>query len=641
MSKNISNGKFGQMANFLKKLKISSRLIFIFMGIISTIWFLIRVIPKPSRATYPCMKVTAPWASAFIIYLIGVTGSVISFRKFGVYLKKSKYLIASVVLVTGLLLSFITIPATNSTAFSAIEETYLEEPNSPIGVARGIFPGRVVWVFNPDATEKNCENTYGNAYFMDENTNQDVVDQMLSNAVIALTEETTVLDAWDAIFRFYNQKRGKGDIGYEDGEIIFLKINRTSSWAGNYDGSDFSRIDNYYYALTETTPQIVQAVLNHLVNKIGIDQKNIYVGDPMKHIYKDDLEKWSTVFPNVHYLDNYSDYDGREPVVEGSSKVEYSDKQTVLSVSSDNLYTIFDEMEYMINLPSMKAHIRAGVTMFAKNHFGSHTAGSSDHLHAGLVKDNEGNIRSDYGEYRVLTDLMGHELLGGKSLIYIMDALYSSEHELYKPVRFQMTPFENDYTSSIFISQDPVAIESVGFDFLYSEFDGSNEHANYPHYGGVDDYLHQAADKSNWPEGITYDPENDGTEIGSLGVHEHWNNAIDKQYSRNLGTGEGIELIKVSNGEITSADELTANPVIEVYPNPSTEYLTINIANEYTGPLLIQILDINGKLINLVKIEKQEGELNHILNVSNIPQGSYFIKVTFGPESLISRLQIN
>jgi len=28
-----------------------------------------------------------------------------------------------------------------------------------------------------------------------------------------------------------------------------------------------------------------------------------------------------------------------------------------------------------------------------------------------------------------------------------------------------------------------------------------------------------------------------------MGVHEHWNNPVDKQYSRNLGTGDGIELV--------------------------------------------------------------------------------------------------
>ena len=62
---------------------------------------------------------------------------------------------------------------------------------------------------------------------------------------------------------------------------------------------------------------------------------------------------------------------------------------------------------------------------------------------------------------------------------------------------------------------------------------------------GVDDYLHQAADPNNWPADINYDPENDGTLIGSLGVHEHWNDANNKQYTRNLDpvNGKGIELV--------------------------------------------------------------------------------------------------
>jgi len=61
----------------------------------------------------------------------------------------------------------------------------------------------------------------------------------------------------------------------------------------------------------------------------------------------------------------------------------------------------------------------------------------------------------------------------------------------------------------------------------------------------VDDYLHQAADSVNWPEGINYDPDNSGKAISSLGVHEHWNNAVNKQYSRNLGKSYGIELISI------------------------------------------------------------------------------------------------
>lgn len=111
-----------------------------------------------------------------------------------------------------------------------------------------------------------------------------------------------------------------------------------------------------------------------------------------------------------------------------------------------------------------------------------------------------------------------------------------------------------------FYTLDPVAIESVGYDFLRTEFNGVNKHdpvnnewEDIPNMFGVDDYLHQAADRANWPEGIIYDPDNSGIPVPVLGTHEHWNNPVDKQYSRNLGTGKGIELVSIPEGLVKGA----------------------------------------------------------------------------------------
>jgi hypothetical protein len=73
-----------------------------------------------------------------------------------------------------------------------------------------------------------------------------------------------------------------------------------------------------------------------------------------------------------------------------------------------------------------------------------------------------------------------------------------------------------------------------------------------PNAYGVDDYMHQAADTANWPQGIKYDPDNSGKPIPVLGIHEHWNNPVDKQYSRNLGTGNGIELVCIPEDLVKS-----------------------------------------------------------------------------------------
>ena len=71
------------------------------------------------------------------------------------------------------------------------------------------------------------------------------------------------------------------------------------------------------------------------------------------------------------------------------------------------------------------------------------------------------------GSYSPLVDLMGHEHLGGKTLLYLIDALYGQEDQMAPVTRFKS--FGNDWSSSLFASQDPVAIDSVGLDFLRAE----------------------------------------------------------------------------------------------------------------------------------------------------------------------------
>ena len=50
---------------------------------------------------------------------------------------------------------------------------------------------------------------------------------------------------------------------------------------------------------------------------------------------------------------------------------------------------------------------------------------------------------------------------------------------------------------------------------------------------------------SKAPSGNVYKNGN-GKKVTNLGVHEHWNNSTLKQYSRNLGEEEGIELVYLS-----------------------------------------------------------------------------------------------
>ncbi|NIP26858.1 MAG: SMP-30/gluconolactonase/LRE family protein [Phycisphaerae bacterium] len=127
------------------------------------------------------------------------------------------------------------------------------------------------------------------------------------------------------------------------------------------------------------------------------------------------------------------------------------------------------------------------------------------------------------------------------------------------PRRWKSYPFNGDWTSSLLASQDPVAIDSVGFDFLHEEYE------EHPRKVGVDDFLHESSLADNPPSGTFYDPDHKGKvkRLASLGVHEHWNNPKDKKYSRNLGKGKGIELVAITAGSAQKAGIIAAGAKVK------------------------------------------------------------------------------
>jgi hypothetical protein len=490
---------------------------------------------------------------------MGLAGSVVAFRKARRNFLRARYVVG--IMFVSLSVSFIWLAMSHTAPKIVLAAP--QPANAPMGIAQGICPGRVVWVHDANATNENCTNTYTpveDGWFLPKNNNQTVIDKMVSQMIRSLTGENSDEDAWDALFKNFNRTKGRGNAGYIPGQKIMIKTNFTSAWGWgsewpNINSTDYSIVKNSNYGIAETSPEVVLAFLRQLVNVYGVRQQDISVGDPLKHLYKHTYDLLHKEFPNVVYIDHQSKTMGRTPIVPSATpQLYFSDRGTILHedgnstpVYSEYLPTCITEANYMINIASLKGHARAGITLCAKNHFGSHCREDSYHLHEGLVNpDGIHQTRTGMGLYRIQVDLMGHKFLGGNTVLNVVDGLWGGPESIEKTEKWITAPFNNDYTSSIFASQDQVALESVCFDFLKTEYTQANHSDNYwPQMDGVDDYLHQAADPNNWPADINYDPENDGTLIGSLGVHEHWNDANNKQYSRNLDpvNGQGIELV--------------------------------------------------------------------------------------------------
>lgn len=388
--------------------------------------------------------------------------------------------------------------------------------NDPKGEGKGIFPGRVVWGYAPGTA--TWDGKTGN-WFDDEYNDQDKCDELVLETIKKLTGEPDAKKAWKALFTSFNKAQGHTG-GYKKGEKVAIKINQN-----NTSSQSFSRDINI-------SPQLVLSVLRSLVNKGEVPQKMITVGDPSRFLTDDVYIKCSTEFPNVIYMDNAGG-NGRTKSTYEDNAIHYSSDNGMLA---KGIAMPFVEATYNIDMAILKGHEGQGVTLCAKNWYGATS------IYSDYRKNHHNNFDSPHGgEHKYLTfvDYMGHKDLGGKTMLYLVDGLYGSGTVGGVPTtKWKMEPFNGEYPNSLFASQDPVAIDAVCLDFLATEFPAARD-MDY-----ADGYMLEAATIPNSPSGTKYAPS--GTPLThSLGVVEHWNNPIDKQYSRNLGKKEGIELIKV------------------------------------------------------------------------------------------------
>ena len=500
---------------FFRK-QVAARIVFLVLGLSSTVWFLIRVIPKPQRAAYPCMRAAAPLMSGFVIYLLAISSTVLSMRKAKSVFRRGRYLLGSLFVVLALVSILLLQGQRAEKAFAAATNQVSLQPNVPVGTARGIFPGRVVWVHDPGVARWDGTN---GKWYDDSNVKQDQVFQMVTKALLSITGAASEPEAWKKLFVHFNKTLRGRKAGYTAGEKVVVKINEnnTSSHANSDE--------------LNASPQMVLALISSLVKEGGVPQEDITIFDASRFITDNIYNKVHGTFPAVVFVDNMG----------GDGRVKSTYVDNAIPYSADNgkmargLASCAVDADYLINMALLKGHVGQGVTLCAKNYYGVTCIFNDWHLNA---HDNFNQDKTGKPKYMTFVDFLGHKDLGGKTMLFLIDGLYGSKFVNGPPTpKWQMAPFNNDWACSLFASQDGVAIDAVGLDFLRNEFPEA------PDMSYSDQYLVEAAMADNPPSKTFYDPEQDKTRLKSLGVMEHWNNAHDKQYSRNLGKDKGIELL--------------------------------------------------------------------------------------------------
>lgn len=410
------------------------------------------------------------------------------------------------------------------TASMPYDGTYPE--HKPYGTGVGAMPGRVVWSHNPESVDWD-----GNGYWWElDNFDEDVIQKMVNDSIAYLGGKGTVAEGWKVLFRNRNERNGKSG-SYVKGQKIAIKANINGSAVMDDDTSGET-------TMSYTNPVLLKTLLISLVKNAGVSPPDITVYD-VSRLFPEYMMEMCTdgILDGVRFVDrNTGAANENIPInwsYEFSGKVNY-------------VPTCVTEADYVINLANLKGH-SYGITLCGKNHFGSFINGNTmrppegANLHQWLTKN-------EMGIYSPIVDLMVNEQYGEKTVLYMLDAIICAVSEgsttTGENTKWQQAPFNNDYTSSVFVSQDPVAIDSVGADFLMNEPTVVNNNSALKENPNVENYLHEAGLIADAPSGTIYMNGN-GKKVTNAGVHEHWNNSTQKQYSRNLGKTEGIELVYI------------------------------------------------------------------------------------------------
>jgi len=301
-------------------------------------------------------------------------------------------------------------------------------PETPAG------NGKVVRVSSSSAT------TSGSGYYYIR-VNQSVVNNMVDQGVMRLTGKTTLTEAWGAIIP-----------GYQAGKIIAVKVNFNNT-------SNCSGADNNIDALPQPVVAMVRGLVQH-----GVRQQDILIFDATRRIPSYFSDTFHANYPNVKFYDNYNGTCHNLATFSTNTDGEIIFQKS--AIPKDHLPSLMLSSTYLINVPIMKYHPLAGVTLGMKNHLGCIRTPSGLHLYTEKVRGGA----SYSSTFNPLVDINNHAAIRTKTVLILGDALFANwVNNTDAPQTWNI--FNGKYPNSLFFSTDPVAVDCVMADYVRFERD--------------------------------------------------------------------------------------------------------------------------------------------------------------------------
>jgi len=628
------------------------------LGAVSVVWFIIRVIPKPSRAAYPCQRAAFPLASAFVIW---ITGSLLTYKSISLarnYLRKSHVVMALGMSIVGVFLftiSYVLYPAGNLQALGLTGSKVVPELIKEYDVNQDQF-------IEPVATVSIVK------------SDQEDVQSITKADVEAMVREAVDLAG------------GLGDL-VSDGHSVVLKPNIVLS---NFLGSEISPEANGM-----VTDWRVVAAVAKIVRELNPSGKILVMEGSAG-------ASTSLGYELLHYTQEYipevDEFIALEEVSGEWQNREAEELVSVLIPGETALYPDFKlpngaapyyynrryyQADLIISLPVLKNHETAGVTGAVKN---MGIGGTPANIY--------GNGSDQFGRWNTIShreaDLQKfiHDFYYGCPAHFaVMDGIqgYSNgPNTNFGPSNIEG---HQEQMGLILASKDPVAMDAIESLIMFDDpgrishlvyLDNSNVGCADPMAIEVKGELVSEVKKKFPHESkiidCDYTDENPpGAQVGHV---EYGNNTLTFSMSDISEIGRlNIELdgqiypqmiisqfddvqIDLSGYTLTdsmltiySHDEYMNTEVFEikgnrnvvsvqtgkvrekslsVYPNPARQQLGIRFNSSYTGDLSLSLYNLNGQVIRTRISTKIATAFFDEMELSGIDPGNYILVIGAG-----------
>lgn len=645
--------------------KSKTKIIFIILGTLSVAWFLIRVIPKPSRAAYPCQRAAFPIASTFVIWLTGTLVSYLSFKKARRSYANRKPVAIALFSLAALtfLVTYVVMPSENlrAKAMFVLQEQPVLSLSYNIDTDQFVEPQAYVSLVRSDKDDA-------------EDIKNEELESMIREAVA--------------------MAGGLEDI-VSDGDVVVLKPNMVSHDAPNEtlpleaNGmiTDWRVVATVAKMVRELNPSGTILVMEGSAGNTmeGFSQMNY------KKTSMPDVDDFLAI---DECSGGWLEYDAPElssaSLPEGEALYPNSEKPN----NSDEIYynKIYYEADVLISLPVLKNHESAGVTGAVKNLSIGATPtniyGNSENSNGrwDIIPHDANTLHKwlhDYyylrpADFAIMDGLQGwnngpvfnqgSENLSGhqenmKVILASKDAIAMDAIEgLLMGDDPRMISYMVYLDNSGLGCADPLAIRVLGAEVsdikksfphelnktvcTYTDFTAPD--VSVASMALSDDILTMSfttptrissvevkIDDVYYPEIVISNFDDITLDIAEI---SYTDNSVFNVYVNDNYLNTKVFSYARTSLFPSDIESLSAEDLFKVYPNPVNDRLNISITNDYPGDIKYEIYSLNGQEMISGKLEKSHGSIDEQIDVSALKTGSYILKLDAGKTQSAKRI---